>query len=108
MISFTSRLIVFLVLGVALASCESAADRTMRKSPDYKAGYSEGCASAGAPGANMRDTSRVRDEQAYRSNRAYNAGWDTGYHACGVSQSSRGMPPMPGQGPIPDPTTHPF
>ena len=108
MISFAARIAAFLLLGLALSACASAADRALRNSPDFKAGYSDGCASANGPGANMRDTSRTRDEQAYRGNRAYSTGWDTGFHACGVSQSSRGMPPMPGQGPIPDPGSRPF
>ena len=103
-----SRLALLALIGLALTGCTSAVDRALRNSPDYKAGYSDGCASASGPGANMRDTSPVRDEQAYRGNRAYAAGWDSGFHACGISQSSRGMPPMPGQGPIPDPTAHPF
>ena len=54
-----------LLAGLALSGCETRADRAMKNSPDYKAGYSDGCASAGSPGANMRDSGRVRDEQAY-------------------------------------------
>src|ERR1700729_728262 len=105
--SLSPRLAIFLLVGFALSGCESASDRAMRNSPDYKSGYSDGCASAGARGANMRDSGRVRDEQAYQTDRVYSAGWDTGFHTCGVSQSNGGgMPPMPGQGPIPDP--HPF
>ena len=108
MFSLASRIAAFLLLGFALSACASPANRELRNSPDYKAGYSDGCASASGPGANMRDTNRTRDEQAYQGNRAYSTGWDTGFHACGMSQSSRGMPPMPGQGPIPDPTARPF
>ena len=106
LLRFTSRLGVLFLMGVTLAACESTADRALKKSPDYRTGYSDGCSSAGARGANMRDSGRVRDEQAYQDNRAYNVGWDTGFHACGASQASGGMPPMPGQGPIADP--HPF
>lgn len=105
---FVPRLSMLLLAGFVLSGCETAADRAMKNSPDYKAGYSDGCASAGSPGANMRDSGRMRDEQAYQNNRGYNAGWDTGFHTCGVSQSGGGMPPMPGQGPIPDPNPHPF
>ena len=101
-----SRLGVLLLLGFTLAACESTADRALKKSPDYQAGYSDGCSSAGTRGANMRDSGRVRDEQAYRGNRAYNVGWDTGFNACRSYQSPTNMPPMPGQGPIADP--HPF
>lgn len=100
------RLAAFLLIGFSLAACESTADRALKKSPDYRAGYSDGCTSAGARGANMRDSGRVRDDEAYQSNRAYSVGWDTGFNTCRNSQSPGGMPPMPGQGPIPDP--HPF
>ncbi len=62
-----SRLAALLLLA-ALCGCESASDRALRNSPDFKAGYSDGCASAGTRGANMRDNGRVRDEQAYRAN----------------------------------------
>ena len=37
MISHAPRIAVFLLLGFALSACESAAKRTMRNSPDYKA-----------------------------------------------------------------------
>jgi hypothetical protein len=90
MVSPAARIVAFFLLGLALSACASATDRALKNSPDYKAGYSGGCASAN------------------RGNRAYSAGWDTGFHACGISQSSRGMPSMPGQGPIPDPNPHPF
>ena len=86
-----------------MAGCESAADRAMRNSPDFKAGYSDGCASAGTQGANPRDTAPERDEEAFRTNQAYRAGWRTGFNACRVYQPSGNMPPPPGQGPIPDP-----
>jgi hypothetical protein len=92
-----------LAMVLALLGCESAADRALKRSPDFKAGYSDGCASAGTQGANMRDTEPVRDEESYRSNRAYRTGWGTGFNACRSYQPSGNMPPLPGQGPIPDP-----
>jgi hypothetical protein len=91
----------------ALSACESASDHVLRNSPDYKAGYSDGCTSAGTQGANMRDTSPQRDEEAYRANPAYRTGWGTGFNTCRGYQSGN-MPPPPGQGPIPDPNPHPF
>ena len=99
---FSFRLAAILAV-FALTACESAADRTLRKSPDFKAGYSDGCASAGTQGANPRDTSLARDEEAFRGNKAYHAGWETGFNACRAYQPSGNMPPPPGQGPIPDP-----
>ena len=91
-----------------LCGCESAADRALRNSPDFKAGYSDGCSSAGTRGANPREDSVVRDEEAYRSNKAYRAGWGTGFNGCGASQPAGSMPLPPGQGPIADPNPRPF
>jgi hypothetical protein len=92
---------------VALLGCESAADRALKKTPDYRAGYSDGCASAGTQGANPRDTAPLRDEEAYRTNRAYRTGWGTGFNGCRTYQPGGGMP-APGRGPIADPNPRPF
>ena len=100
--------LVALGILVALAGCESAADRALKRTPDFRAGYSDGCASAGTQGANMRDTELVRDEQAYRANRAYRAGWGTGFNGCRGYQPGNNMPPPPGRGPIADPNPRPF
>lgn len=101
------RFTLLMLLGT-LSACENASDRALRNSPDFKAGYSDGCASAGTQGANMRDTSTARDEDAYQNNKAYHAGWGTGFNACRGYQPAGNMPPPPGQGPIPDPSSHPF
>lgn len=108
MMRFGPRFAALFLLGLTLAACTSASDRALRKSPDYRAGYSDGCASAAGPGANMRDTGRMRDEQAYKANRAYSVGWDTGFNTCrnNTQSAGGGMPSLPGQGPIADP--HPF
>ncbi|HEY4274238.1 MAG TPA: hypothetical protein VGM68_02050 [Rhizomicrobium sp.] len=97
-------------LGVlsVLTGCESAADRAMKRTPDFRAGYSDGCASAGTQGANMRDTELVRDDESYRTNRAYRTGWGTGLNACRGYQPGNNMPPPAGRGPIADPSPRPF
>ena len=101
-----SALLLLLPLAIPLlAGCvlfESKQTRAMRASPDYKAGYGDGCASAGTKGANPRDSGLVRDEAAYRANKAYRAGWGTGFGACRGYQPGGNMPPPPGQGPISD------
>jgi hypothetical protein len=99
--AFRLSLCLLALIGL-VAGCESAADRALRNSPDFKAGYSDGCASAGTRGANPRDTSLARDEAAYRANKAYRAGWGTGFNACRSYQPSNNMPAPPGQGPVPD------
>jgi hypothetical protein len=97
------RLFVF-VLALMLGGCslfESRAERAAKNSPDYKAGYRDGCASASDVGANPRASGMIRDEAAYRTNQIYHAGWGTGYNACRVYQPSAAAP---GRGPIADPT----
>ena len=97
-----------LLLLMALSACESEADRALRSSPDFKAGYSDGCASAGSQGADPRQTGRIRDENAYRTNQTYHAGWGTGFNACRSYQGSPNGPSFPGQGPLPDAGPRPF
>lgn len=102
------RLTVLLVL-LPLAACGlfmSGKERALRKSPDFRVGYQDGCNSAAPPGANKREeTDKVRDEEAYKSNAAYRAGWNRGLHGCSVAASGgRGADPgaSPNAGPIPD------
>lgn len=90
----TMRKLILLCL-LPLAACTSAA---LRKSPDFQAGYSDGCASASMQGANKRDTSYTRDENAYQGNKAYRSGWGSGFGACRQMSASRNGDPlaMPG------------
>jgi hypothetical protein len=90
-----------------LAGCglfTSRADRALQKSPDYKAGYQDGCNSAYGPGADKRqDDNTVRDDQAYASNKAYHSGWDRGIRACRSTGYNGGaLPGTTNSGPIPD------
>lgn len=79
------RRLVPLALLLLLSGCglfESRAERALRTSPDYKAGYGDGCNSSGARGVNSRDNSLDRDEEAYQGNPAYRQGWNSGFGAC--------------------------
>jgi hypothetical protein len=75
-----------------LAGC--GADRATRNSPDFKAGYSDGCASADLQGANPRDTGLARDEEAWRANTAYHSGWGEGFSACRAMAAPQGNGPL--------------
>lgn len=100
------RRLVLVASLLLLAGCtlfESPADRARRNSPDFKAGYRDGCASAGSRGANPRSDGIMRDEDAYRTNPAYHSGWGTGFNGCRPYQPGGGPLP-PDRGPIPDPT----
>lgn len=92
------RIPVALTLAALLLSAcsmfESSATRAMRTTPDYRAGYSDGCASANRP----TGTSVSRDDNAYKTNRAYSFGWNTGFQMCRTSF------PTPGAGPFAEPT----
>ena len=88
-----TRFGTLLLLLPLLAGCalfESRATRAMRASPDYRAGYSDGCGSANNGSANPRADTRLRDESAYAGNAAYRRGWGEGFGACrGMAQMER-------------------
>lgn len=73
-------LILVLPLFLLLSACGSRKPN----SPDFRAGYSDGCASANTEGgANKREDSGVmRDEAAYSGNTDYRSGWGRGFGAC--------------------------
>ena len=89
---------LILLLSLVLAACAGGKP----DSRDFKAGYSDGCASANAEGgANRREDSLIRDEAAYRGNKDYRAGWGRGFGACRAMtrQTSPGAGPF-GNGPM--------
>lgn len=92
------RLLPLLFLAAVLAGCglgrsEHADD------PNYKAGHSDGCWSATSqvPGD---PTTITRNEEAFKSNEAYRAGWKAGYSACRIRSGggSMGMPDTSNRG----------
>ena len=86
-------LIFPLALALALSAC--AGGKT--DSPDFRAGYSDGCASANQEGgANKREDNIIRDEAAYRANKDYRSGWGRGFGAC----RAMNRPSAPGAGPF--------
>ncbi|HWA30256.1 MAG TPA: hypothetical protein VG867_04135 [Rhizomicrobium sp.] len=82
---------------LALGGCAifgGPADRAMRRTPDFRAGYSDGCAAATAPSANPRDE---RDSLKGEST-TYRRGYATGFSACRRGTVSPGTAPDPGLG----------
>lgn len=53
-------------------------DRALRRSPNFRAGYSDGCAAATAQSANPRD---AKDTLA-GEDRIYKRGYATGFQSC--------------------------
>ena len=99
------RAIAILLIVLPLASCSANKEiRTLRKSPDYRAGYQDGCNSAWSPDADKRhDDAIVRDDKQYQNNRAYHLGWNRGLNACrSTGYTGRALPGTVPSGPIPD------
>ena len=72
------------VLAVSLSGCiffETKAMRAMRNDPNFKVGYSDGCASANARGTSFTG-SQVRDHSLFQTSQPYRAGWSNGYRTC--------------------------
>jgi len=85
---------LLLLLPPLLAGCalfESRATRAMRASPDYRAGYQDGCASAQSS-ANPRADTQRRDDEAFSGSPAYRMGWGEGLGACRMMASPQGLP----------------
>lgn len=82
-------------------------DRAAKNTPGFKAGYSDGCASATIQDTNYR-ADQVRDENLYKTDKFYRSGWASGFYNCRTNRTH----PMsgPGSGPIPDnqPGGHPY
>jgi hypothetical protein len=90
------------LVSVVAAGCifPSARDKALRRTPSFRAGYSDGCAAATAQGSNYRE-GPYRDEALYQSDEAYRAGWSNGFGTCRPAQP--GNSPLPGASPIPSP-----
>ncbi len=104
------RAVILLLAILPLSACGlfvSKETRALRKTPDYRAGYQDGCNSAYGPDADKRhDDTIVRDDAEYKSNKAYRSGWNRGLAACrtsGTGYSGGALPgTSPNSGPIPD------
>ncbi len=92
------KTVLICLLGLACLPGLTACAGGNRNSPDFKAGYSDGCASANLQGANPRETGMERDESAYRANKDYRAGWGQGFGSCRAMTMP--MPSSPGAGPF--------
>ena len=97
------RICLLLALLPVLSACvffEGPINRKMEKSPNFKAGYSDGCATVSAGTANFREQHDVRDPALFRTDRAYRTGWSAGYTAC---RPANALSTPQQSGPIADP-----
>jgi len=107
----TKRTLVLVVAALSLAGCgilfPTARDRAAKNTPGFKSGFSDGCASATIQDTNYRKDT-VRDEELYKSDANYRAGWSSGFYNCRTNQTHTAQ--TPNVGPIPDnnPGGHPY
>jgi hypothetical protein len=107
----TTRTVIAALLAVSLAGCgilmPSARDRAAKNTPGFKAGFSDGCASATMQDTNYR-TDQSRDEALYKSDKHYRSGWASGFYNCRTNRTHTAN--TPNTGPIPDnqPGGHPY
>ncbi len=106
-----TRTLLVAVAVISLAGCgivmPSARDRAAKKTPGFRNGYSDGCASATMQDTNYR-ADQVRDEQEYKTDKHYRAGWASGFYNCRTNSTHSVT--QPNAGPIPDnnPGGHPY
>jgi hypothetical protein len=71
-------------------------DRALRRSPNFRAGYSDGCAAATAQTANPRDDKDTLSGE----DKLYKRGYAMGYQSCSQKPGAYGAPvgglPQPG------------
>jgi hypothetical protein len=78
-----------MVLALVLLGCESPTMMMrMERSPDYEAGFADGCANAAAQGPGALKEPR-RNEMLYANNADYRQGWNSGNVQCRVQLPNR-------------------
>jgi hypothetical protein len=91
------------LLAPLVAGCMAFGSKSRQHDPSFQAGYSDGCASANAHGADYRTGGQVRDDALYKSSQAYRSGWGTGFASCNPRANPAGTDPnmggMPSQRP---------
>jgi hypothetical protein len=101
---FLARASVVCLMALSLSACVifgGPADRALRNTPSYRAGYSDGCAAANNPSANYRDGPSA-DTGLYSTDQTYRHGWANGYQTCrptGVAPGDTPYQPMQGATP---------
>ncbi|MDE3116118.1 MAG: hypothetical protein KGL26_11000 [Pseudomonadota bacterium] len=93
-----NKAITTLAFASALALAACASHRAVHNTPNFKAGYADGCDAADGSGASYR-AGPTRDEALYAKDGDYRSGWNIGYSSC---RRGSAMPGEPSSGPIPD------
>jgi len=95
--------VAFLAL-ITLAGCAvfgGPEDRALRRTPSFRAGYSDGCAAATGQSANPRET----PQSLANADKLYRRGYASGYQTCQRTTIAPGdapHQPLTGQAPVPN------
>ena len=95
------RVAIVAVTALSLSACAifgGPADRKLRNTPNYRAGYADGCAAANNPSANNREGPSA-DTGLYASDQTYRHGWANGYQTCKPTIVAPGDSPLQQQFP---------
>lgn len=96
-------------LAAVLSGCAlfgGPADRKLRHTPSFRAGYSDGCAAANNRSANYREGPSA-NSGLYSTDAIYRRGWANGYQSCQPTGVAPGDTPyQPMQGPTPSGIAH--
>jgi hypothetical protein len=91
---------IAVLAALALSACAifgGPADRALRRTPSFKAGYADGCSAANAVDTDVRHPQEP--DPYYSTDRVYQTGWSNGFQTCRrtMSQPGSGLgQPMPG------------
>ena len=99
---------VVVLAALTLAGCMvfgGPRDRALRRSPDFRAGYSDGCAAATAQSANPRE----REDSLAGETPVYRRGYASGFQTCRRGAVAPGSVPSTGLGNnVPTPGRQPY
>lgn len=83
--TFIRKNLVTILTGTAalivITGCATTDLTALQQEPGYVAGFSDGCATA-TEAEKSFSTKRVRDDNAFAEDRAYQAGWRSGLLQC--------------------------
>lgn len=79
------------LVSLLVAGC-AGGDPAVRKNPNFREGYEDGCQAATDQGADLRDRT-VGDKELLKSDDAYRAGYNNGLETCRRTNNEAGVPP---------------
>jgi hypothetical protein len=83
------RRLQYLIAVLFLAASCGGVDPELMKEPNFQSGYDDGCRTASSRGSGSGNP-KYRNDNLFRNDKAYEAGWRNGYSSCGQSTNPFG------------------